>query len=85
MQTYIVSFESVAAQAAILSYLKSHGTWAKLTNSTWAVVTTKSASEIRDELLALAHPGDRLFVVRSGAIAAWSNVHARNDWLKKHL
>jgi hypothetical protein len=65
--------------------IKAYGTWAHINESVWAVVTTQTAVQVRDNLSQHAHPNDRLFVIRSGAEAAWSNPMCKNEWLKEHL
>lgn len=65
--------------------IKSYGVWAKITESSWAIVTDSSASEIRDNIGSFLNSNDRLFVIKSGHNAAWRNVIASNEWLKKHL
>lgn len=85
MQTYIVIFESKNKAEALRKYIKSYGTWGKITSNAWAVVTTNSSVQIRDGLNKHKDPGDTVFVIRSGAIAAWNNVPANSDWLKRHL
>lgn len=86
MQCYIISFQtSLSDKTRLENAIKSYGTWAKITPSTWAVVTEKPASDIRDHILSYLAQGDRLMVIRSGTEAAWSNAMASNDWLKKNL
>lgn len=86
MQTYIISFQtSLTDKTGLESAIKSYGTWAKITPTTWAITTGTSAKEIRDHILAQLTQGDRLMVVRSGTEAAWSNAIASNEWLKKNL
>src|SRR3546814_5478189 len=46
--------------------IKSYGTWARVTESNWVIVTTKTAVQIRDDLLTVLDSNDRLFVVKSG-------------------
>src|SRR3546814_15075930 len=53
--------------------IKSYGTWARVTESNWVIVTTKTAVQIRDDLLTVLDSNDRLFVVKSGREAAWHN------------
>lgn len=84
MQSYVVIFES-SKPAALQAQIKTYRTWGKISDNAWVVVTTKTATQIRDELFALKDIGDRIFVIRSGAVAAWSNVPASTDWLKKYL
>lgn len=86
MQCYIISFQtSLSDKTELENTIKSYGTWAKITPTTWAVVSDKTAKDIRDHILSNLTQGDRLMVVRSGTEAAWSNAIASNDWLKKNL
>lgn len=83
---YIVSYDVAGGENyQIIDAIKAYGTWAHVTESTWAVVTTKTHKEVRDELKALLPEGSRLFVVRSGSVAAWNNVICKNEWLKRYL
>ena len=65
--------------------IKGYRTWARITESYWAIVTTQSASEIRNYLVQFMDSNDRLFVIKSGKEAAWRNARANSDWLKNHL
>lgn len=65
--------------------IKSYGVWGKLTESSWAIVTDSTATEIRNYLVSFMDSNDRLFVIKSGHNSAWRNVIASSEWLKKHL
>ena len=65
--------------------IRSYKTWAHITESTWAIVTEKKSSEIRDHLGEYLPKGSRIFVIKSGVESAWRNVKCRNKWLKKNL
>ena len=65
--------------------IKSYGTWARVTESTWLVATDQKASEIRDFLLEHLDENDRLLILKSGVAAAWQNVRCKDAWLKKWL
>lgn len=67
--------------------LKTFGGYCPVNDNTWAITSTKKASEIRDELKGTLSPIDRLFVIRSGTEAAWVNAYGtqNTDWLKKYL
>lgn len=84
-QAYIVIFESTKRSTAIREYLRSFNGWGKITDNSFVVMSDKTATQIRDEILKLKDEGDRVFVIKSGVVAAWSNAAARNDWLKKNL
>jgi hypothetical protein len=87
VKTYIISYDLVGSRRydSLYEELKSFKTWAKITESTWAITTDLSAVEVRDRLSAVLDSNDRLFVVKSGVEAAWSNVICKNEWLKKWL
>lgn len=65
--------------------IKSYGTWAHVLESLWAVHTSSSAKEIRENLLSYMDSDDGIFIVKSGGEAAWRKVISRNAWLKKYL
>ena len=86
---YLVSYDvadgTADEYAALAAAIKSYGKWAHITESTWAVVTSRPATEIRDHLGAFVSPQSRIFVVRTASGAAWRNVICRNTWLKENL
>ena len=65
--------------------IKSYGIWGKITESTWAIVTTQTSEMVRDFLSNYLDKNDRLMVVLSGKNAAWRNALANTDWLKQNL
>jgi hypothetical protein len=84
--TYIISYDLKGDDyEPLYEAIKSYGTWAHITESTWAVVSSKKAVDIRDHLGEYLPKGSRLFVVKSGMVAAWRNVICSNEWLKKNL
>lgn len=88
MATYIISYDLKKPgqnYEKLYEAIKSYGTWAKINESLWAVVTTSTAVQIRDKLLAHIDSNDRLFVIKSGVEAAWRNSICKNEWLKEHL
>ena len=69
----------------LINHIKSYGTWAHITESTWAIVSQKTATEIRDEVKKYLSNGSRLIVIKSANVAAWSNALCTNEWLKEHI
>ena len=65
--------------------IKAYGTWANIQKSCWAIVSSKSAIEIRDDLKKVLRTPDRLLVLQSANIAAWHNVICTNKWMKEYL
>lgn len=84
---YIISYDlrSTRNYDSLYGAIKSYGTWAHILESTWAIVTSKSAGEIRDHLMNFLDEDDRIFVIRSGAEAAWRGIECSSDWLKRNL
>ena len=65
--------------------IRSYGTYAHILESCWAVVTTKSASEVFDHLRREIDEDDGLFAVKSGREAKWVNIIYKDQWLKDNL
>lgn len=85
-QTYIVIFESSEKSAEVKAHLKTYGTYCPITTNSWAITSSRSAAEIRDQIKPMLNVHDKVFVIRSGVEAAWTNQpQANTDWLKKYL
>lgn len=76
---YIITCQLLIDRSSIIAAIKSYGTWAKIKDCTWAIVSTKSATEISDHFSQFIGAGYRLFVVKSGVEAAWKNVVCTNE------
>jgi hypothetical protein len=65
--------------------IKESGTWWHHLDSTWLVVTELNTTQMRDRLMALMHPKDRLLVIDvTGRWMAWFGVTSQgSEWLKK--
>ena len=88
MACYLISYDLVGPDRdydSLIDAIKEYGTWAKITESFWAVVTEQKAKDIRANLKQHLDSDDIIFVVKSGTQAAWSNVRCSNEWLKRHL
>ena len=87
MKCYIISYDLRKKRnyESLYRAIQSYSQCKQIAESTWAVVTTNSAVEIRDNLLRVMDNDDRLFVVRSGVEAAWQNSMCKNKWLKENL
>ena len=87
MPCYIISYDlrNERDYSALYEAIKGYGTWAHITESTWAVVADERAAEVRDDLLQHMDDDDALFVVKSGVAAAWRNVLCKDTWLRHNL
>ena len=65
--------------------IKSYGTWAHITESTWFIKTDATCVQVRDKLLSVMDTNDRLFVGELSGAAAWYNTICDSEFLKKNL
>ena len=84
---HIISYDMASGgdYGALHEAIKAYGTWARITESTWAIVTASDTVTVRDALARYLPRGSRVFVVESGKNAAWNNVICASEWLKGHL
>lgn len=91
MNSLVISYDikqdglESSVYSALYDAIKAYGIWAHITESCWAIKTECSAVAVRDSLLKLLRPTDRLFVVQTAHIAAWNNTLCRNSWLKENI
>ncbi len=87
MTCYIISYDLVNERdyEKLYAAIEAYGNWAKITESTWAIVTSESAKEVRDKLIGTIDGDDKLIVIKSGREAAWKNISCSNEWLQKNL
>lgn len=69
----------------LYEYFRSYPVWARITESTWFISTSKTCTTIRDEISKLTDSDDRIFVAELTGSAAWKNVICESDYLKKNL
>lgn len=66
--------------------IKDLGAWWHHLDSTWLVDTSKSTSEVRDELKQEMDSNDTLLVAKlSGGWSSWNVNESGTDWLHDHL
>jgi hypothetical protein len=89
MTCYIAAFEvaDAANKAKLKERLKAYGIYCPINDNCWAIVTSQTAAQVRDNLMAVIPTTDKIFVVKSGVEAAWRNVYGQKnaDWLKERL
>lgn len=89
MATYIITYDlNKAGQdyESLESAIKAYGTWAKIATTTYVIVSSDSASDIRDYLKGQIDKNDELFVGKLSGEAAWSGLGDKvSTWLKENL
>lgn len=74
------------AYEELLRRIKSYGTWARLGESSYIIVSTNSAVQIRDYLNDAIDNNDRLFVGTLIAPAAWNGMSEEvSNWIVNNL
>ncbi|WP_455794688.1 SinR family protein [Clostridium butyricum] len=69
----------------LITAIKKYSRWAKITESTWLLVTDDTCKTIRDNLNNYIDENDRLFVGELSGEAAWHNVICESDDLKERI
>jgi len=87
MNAYLISYDLRVNRdyERLYEAIKSYGTYAKILESVWGIVTDASASEIRDHLENFVDKDDGIFVLKSGKQAAWRNLNGVDNWLQNNL
>lgn len=89
MTTYIVTFEvnDDLKKNQIKEKLKQYSGYCPIHDNCWAVISDQSTVQIRDFLNKDLSVSDRIFVIRSGIEAAWTNPYGtkNSEWLKERL
>lgn len=65
--------------------IKSYGTWAKITTTTYIISTSDTSAEIRNKLQKHIDANDELFVGKLTGEAAWFGLNKHSNWLKQNL
>ena len=89
MTTYIVTFEvnDDLKKNQIKEKLKQYSGYCPIHDSCWAIISDQSAVQILNFLSTDLPASERIFVIRSGIEAAWTNPYSTNnsEWLKERL
>lgn len=87
--SYIVTYDlhkSGQNYDGLISAIKAYGTWCKLQQSVWIVVSAKTSVQIRDDLKMHIDSNDKLFVALLAGEAAWTGYTTEiSDWIQKNL
>ena len=66
--------------------IRSQNAWARLGSSVYIIETTETAIQVRDKLIKVLNMGDKLYVGKVGAPAAWTGISEEvSMWLKNKL
>ncbi|UQO35931.1 hypothetical protein [Burkholderia cepacia] len=91
MNTFIVGYDLVRKGSHDYSNLiatleNSFSKWWHHLDSTWVIVTDKTAKQVRDTLRPHMHQDDELLVIQSGGVGAWAGFNqAGSSWLLNNL
>ena len=88
MARYIITYDLSAPGRnydALYEGIKAYGTWGRITESSWAIVTSDTAATVRDNLSQVVDSNDKLFVgTLSAPWASWGLGKDIGDWLREN-
>lgn len=87
MATYIISYDlrKVRDYKSLYEAIDVFSKKAKVLESLWAINTTNTAVQLRDNLSQYMDNDDWLFIIKSWGESAWKKVLCSNEWLKENL
>lgn len=77
MKTLIIIFELIQPNynyTKVVQKIHTYHSWARLSSSAYLIIVNTSPVAVRDNLLPLLRPGDRLFVGTCPVPAAWQGM-----------
>lgn len=87
MSAYIVTYDlnKEVKRPNIVGEIKKFGSWAKLSESSYAISTSLTPAQVRDSLKPLLDSNDDLYVIKLST--PWASYGSKevNDWLNKHV
>jgi hypothetical protein len=71
----------------IIEYIRSHDGWAHALKSTWLISTSKTASQVRDDILRFIDANDKVLVsdVTNAPMAWYGLPDAVSEWIKNNI
>lgn len=89
MSSYIISYDldnPGQNYEKLIDAIKNYGTYAKITESCWCVVSTDESKAIRNNLESMMDSNDKLFVAQLTGQGAWYGLSSKTtDWLQDNL
>jgi hypothetical protein len=87
---YLVAYDLVDPDEddyeRLIEHLKTYPNWAHVQKSVWVLVSSMSASTVREDIRRFIDMNDKLFVLKSGREAAWWPPGTELDgWLEANL
>ncbi|MEO6728522.1 MAG: hypothetical protein ABIM99_01235 [Candidatus Dojkabacteria bacterium] len=87
MASYIISYDLRKDKdyKKLIAEIKNYGTYAKVLESFWVVVTNDTSEEIKENLSNHMDIDDGLIVVKSANVGSWKKVLCTGQWLVDNL
>ena len=87
MTRYIITYDLSAPgrnYGALYERIKAYSAWARITESSFAIMTQQTSVQIRDNLGEVLDSNDKLLVGPLG-VAAWMGLDKEvSEWLQRH-
>jgi hypothetical protein len=89
MATYAVSYDLVSPgkdYKPLHEYLKAQANWWHHLGSSWVIVTTLTAAQLRDGIKEHVDANDKVLVTKCASEGAWTGFNkSASDWLLENL
>lgn len=89
MTAYLISYDltgPVRDYEKLIAHLETYPEHSHVLKSTWLVVSSKSAKELRDVMEKYIDSDDKLLVIRVTKGAAWRRLGTKvGNWIKEHV
>lgn len=85
---YIITFHIPGAKSRLDAFnrkIRTYGTWAKLTDNTYIIITNQSAEQVRNFLMSDAKTNDLCFVGTLIGQMAWNLPEEVAIWIRNNI
>lgn len=87
MSSFLISYDLISNKdySKLYEAIRNYGAFAHVLESVWIIKSTKSSTNIRDDLMSYIDSDDKLFVAKLTGESAWVNLSTEiSNWIKEH-
>jgi len=87
MSSFLISYDLISNKdySKLYEAIRNYGSFAHVLESVWIIKSTKSSTNIRDDLMSYIDSDDKLFVAKLTGESAWVNLSTEiSNWIKEN-
>jgi hypothetical protein len=87
MSSFLISYDLISNKdySKLYEAIRNYGSFAHVLESVWIIKSTKSSTNIRDDLMSYIDSDDKLFVAKLTGESAWVNLATEiSNWIKEN-